>query len=229
MLTVDGIDISVSKKRIRNIYLRVRPDLSVTVSAPLYVSNREIERFVRERMDWIRTRIAVFGARPKPAEKKYTDGETIYVWGVRHTLRIRHGRGNSAVLSDGEVLLTVREGNTYEQTERYMREWYRRLLKEEIPRILPGLEDMTGLTASGWHTRYMTSRWGTCNTRTGEICINVQLAERPKECVEYVILHELLHLAERTHNAQFTRLMDAYMPSWRKIKDALNRPQDIPE
>lgn len=104
----------------------------------------------------------------------------------------------------------------------YVREWYREQLKDDIARLLPKWEKITGLKASSWQTKYMTTRWGTCNSKTGKLWFNLQLAKKTPECLEYVILHELCHLEEKNHSDRFVALMDKYMPMWREVKATLN-------
>lgn len=126
------------------------------------------------------------------------------------------------MLSGDKAVLTVRKESTAEQRESFIREWYRELLKSEVARLLPKWEKITSLKATSWQTKYMTTRWGTCNTKTGKIWVNLQLAKKTPECLEYIILHELVHLVEKKHNERFVLLMDRYMPMWREINVTLN-------
>ena len=103
-----------------------------------------------------------------------------------------------------------------------MQEWYRGLLKAEVEKYLPKWETATGFSASGWQSKYMKTKWGTCNTSTGKIWLNLQLAKKPVECLEYVILHELAHLRVKDHGPEFTAILDKYMPYWRERKRQLN-------
>ncbi|HPD48783.1 MAG TPA: SprT family zinc-dependent metalloprotease [Anaerohalosphaeraceae bacterium] len=223
LLNISGIPVEVCKKDIKNMHLYVKPpDGKVTVSAPLTMSNDAIERFVRTKVGWIKKQIAKFDNQPRQSEWKYVSGETLFVWGKRYYLWTEYGSRNSLVLSGDKAVLTVRKESTAVQRESFVREWYRELLKAEIARLLPKWEKITGLKAAGWQTKYMTTRWGTCNTKTAKIWINLQLAKKTPECLEYVILHELIHLVERTHNERFVSLMDAYMPMWREVKATLN-------
>lgn len=222
-LHISGIPIEVHKKKIKNMHLYVKPpNGSVTVSAPLRMGDEAIERFVRTKIDWIKKQVAKFDNQPRQSKREYVSGETIYVWGKQYYLQIEYGSRNGMALSGDRAVLTVRKESTVEQRGHFVREWYRGLLKAEIARMLPKWEKATGLKASGWQTKYMTTRWGTCNTRTGKIWLNLQLAKKTPECLEYVILHELIHLVEKRHNERFASLMDKYMPMWREIKAALN-------
>lgn len=223
MLNIVGIPIEVCKKNIKNLHLYVKPpDGRVSVSAPLSMSDEAIERFVRTKTDWIKAQVSKFESRPRQSAREYVTGETLYVWGRRYYLQIEYGRKNSLILSGERAVLTARMESTAGQRENYVREWYRERLKAEIARQLPKWESITGLKAEGWQTKYMKTRWGTCNTRTKKIWINLQLAKKTPECLDYVILHELVHLAQASHNKRFFSLMDRYMPTWREVKSTLN-------
>lgn len=223
ILNISGISIEVCKKSIKNMHLYVKPPNGyVTVSAPLSMSDEAIERFVRTKVSWIKKQIGKFDSQPRQSEREYVSGETLYLWGKQYYLRTEFGNKNSLVLSGDKAILTVRKESTAGQRETFVREWYRELLKTEIARLLPRWENETGLKPAGWQTKYMTTRWGTCNTKTGKIWLNLQLAKKTPECLDYVILHELIHLVERHHNEQFVSLMDKYMPMWREVKAILN-------
>jgi predicted metal-dependent hydrolase len=223
MLNISGIEIDVLKKEIKNMHLYVKPpNGNVTVSAPYSMRDETIERFVRTRISWIKRQIAKFSEQLRQSEREYVSGETLYVWGRPFYLQIEFGNKNSLILSGGIAMLTIRKESTTEQRENFTREWYRKLLKAEIVRLLPKWEKTTGLKAVDWQTKYMTTRWGTCNTNTGKIWFNLQLAKKTPECLEYIILHELIHLIEKTHNDKFTSLMDKHMPMWREVKATLN-------
>ncbi len=222
-LNISGITIEVCKKNIKNMHLYVKPpNGNVMVSAPLSMSDEAIERFVRTRLSWIKKQINKFDNQPRQSEREYVSGETLYVWGKQYYLQTKYGKKNSLALAGDKAILTVRKDSTSKQREHFVREWYRELLKAEIAKLLPKWEKIAGLKATSWQTKYMTTRWGTCNTKTGKIWINLQLAKKTPECLEYIILHELIHLFEKKHNKRFVSLMDKYMPMWREIKVTLN-------
>lgn len=133
------------------------------------MSDVAIERFVRTKTNWIKKQVAKFDNQPRQSEREYVSGETLYVWGKQYYLQTEYGNKNSLMLSGDNAVLTVRKESTAEQRENFVREWYRELLKAEIAWLLPKWEKATGLKASGWQTKYMTTRWGTCNTKTGKI------------------------------------------------------------
>lgn len=223
-MEIAGIPIEVVKKDIKNLHLAVLPpDGAVRVSAPMGLSDESIQMFVRTRLGWIRKQQEKFARQPRQSERQFVSGETLYVWGKQYYLQVEYSyKGNSLVLSGDKAILTVRKESTAPQREAFVNEWYRDNLKVEIERLLPIWEARTQLRCSTWQTKYMTTKWGTCNTKTGKIWINLQLAKKPVECLEYVILHELTHLKYKDHGKEFISFMDNHMPYWRDVRKLLN-------
>lgn len=223
-IQIADIPVEIVKKNIKNMHLSVLPpDGRVRVSAPLTLSDDVISMFVRTKLGWIRKQQAKFEAQPRQSKREYVSGETLYVWGRQYFLQVEHSyKGNALVLDGSRAILTVRKESTAKQREAFVREWYRGLLKAAVEKYLPKWERITGLYCSSWQSKYMTTRWGTCNTGTRKIWLNLQLAKKPVECLEYVILHELAHLKVRNHGADFVAIMDQYMPQWRERKKLLN-------
>ena len=223
-MNISGIPIEVIKKNIKNLHLAVLPpDGTVRVSAPFSMSDESIQLFVRTRIGWIRKQQDHFQQQPRQSERQYVSGETLYVWGKQYFLQVEYSyKGNDLTLSGDKAILTVRKESSAQQRENFVNEWYRQQLKTTIEKYLPKWETITGLHCSSWQTKYMTTRWGTCNTETGKIWINLQLAKKPFVCLEYVILHELAHLTVKDHGPKFIAFMDQYMPFWREIRKQLN-------
>ena len=223
-IEISGIQIEVQKKNIKNLHLSVMPPYgNVRVSAPIHLSDESIAMFIRTKLSWIKKQKEKFEKQLRQCEREYVSGETLYVFGQQYFLRVEYSyKGNSLVLEGNEAILTVRKESTAKQREAFVNEWYRSLLKEKIEQYLPKWEKITGLYCDLWQTKYMTTRWGTCNTNTRKIWLNLQLAKKPIECLEYVILHELAHLKVRNHSKDFVAIMDQYMPYWRETKKLLN-------
>lgn len=222
-MNIDGIPIEVRKKKIKNLHIRINaPDGAVTVSAPRGMSDAEIERFVRSRLGWIRGHRSEAQSRSFRPSKEFIADGAIWLWGRRYALGVRRGEAYSLSVADGGALLTAVPGGTEEELDAFVREWSRARLCDEIGRRMPEWERVTGLKASEWRIKNMTTRWGTCNTAERRVWLSLQLVKRPPECLDYVILHELLHLTERGHNRRFYALMDRYMPDWRERRSALN-------
>ncbi|MCL1997645.1 MAG: M48 family metallopeptidase [Turicibacter sp.] len=221
------IEVEIRKKKIKNLHLYVKPpNGKVTVSAPLSMSDAAIKRFLQTKLAWIKKQIAKFAEQPHQTAHEYISGEFLYIWGERYFLQVeeieRLKHKSRLILQGNHAILTIGKTSTVKQRELFVREWYRTELKLKVSEKLPKWEQITGLKASDWQTKHMKTRWGTCNIKTGKIWLNVQLAKKPPECLEYVILHELCHLVVRKHNRQFNALMDKFMPSWREIQHILN-------
>lgn len=223
-ILVANIPVEVVKKNIKNLHLSVLPpDGKVRVSAPETLSDDAIAMFVRTKIGWIRKQQEKFELQPRQSERQYVSGETLYVWGRQYFLRVEYSyKGNALVLSGDNAILTVRKESTVKQRGTFVNEWYRTLLKAEVEKYLPKWERITGLQCSSWQSKYMTTKWGTCNTSTGKIWLNLQLAKKPIECLEYVILHELIHLKVRNHGPEFVTEMNRYMQNWHEIRNQLN-------
>ena len=221
---ISGIPIDIQKKNIKNMHLQVKPpDGHVSISAPLSIDDKAIEVYVRTHLSWIKKQIKKYQEQPRNAKRQYVSGETIYLWGQQYFLTFKaDAQKNSFIIQGDKVILSMREDSTVKQREKFVREQYRKLLKAEIERLLPKWEKITGLHCDSWQTKYMITRWGTCNTKKKKLWFNLQLVQKPVQCLEYIILHELIHLKERTHNANFIAYMDLYMKNWRSVRKELN-------
>ena len=222
-MLIAGIEVRIDRKKIKNMHLYVKPpNGTISVSAPLNMNDDSIERFVRTKISWMKIQKAKFNEQLRQTERQYISGETLYLWGKQYFLQVDYSNRNTLELSGNAALLTVRQDSTAKQRDNFVREWYRQLLKDEIIRLLPKWETLSNLKCESWQTKYMTSKWGTCNISKRKIWLNLQLAKKPLECLEYIILHELVHLRVKNHNTSFTALMDRYMPFWREVKKTLN-------
>lgn len=221
---ISDIQIEIIKKDIKNMHLSVLPpDGKVRVSAPNNLSDESIIMFVKTKLGWIKKQQEKFELQPRQSEREYVSGETLYVWGHQYFLQVEYNqKKNSLVLVGNKAILSVRKESTVKQREKFVNEWYRSLLKTEVEKYLPKWEAITGLYCDSWQSKYMTTKWGTCNTSTRKIWLNLQLAKKPIECLEYVILHELAHLKVKNHGPDFVAILDLHMPYWRECKKMLN-------
>lgn len=217
-ITVDGIEITVVKKRIKNMYLRVyAPNGRVQVTAPKAVSDETIRAFILSKLAWIEKQ-RQFAVEP---EQNYLTGESVWLWGKRYTLKLCQSDGPEGVyLSGGEVIMNTHGDRT--KREKLLNEWYRSQLKDAIPAVLERCERVAGVKAAECRIKNMRTRWGSCNTGHKRVWLSLQLALKPPACLAYVITHELVHLKEKSHNAHFKRLMDEYYPDWRQVNKFLN-------
>ncbi|MHA1974855.1 MAG: M48 family metallopeptidase [Candidatus Hodarchaeales archaeon] len=222
-MIVAGMEVRIDRKDIKNMHLYVKPpNGTVSVSAPHELSDETIERFVRTKTRWLKIQKSKFTEQLRQTERKYVSGETLYLWGKQYFLQVNYAYRNSLELAGDNAILTVREKSTARHRDNFVREWYREKLKAEITKLLPKWEKITGLKCSSWQTKYMKTKWGSCNIETKKIWFNLQLAKKPIECLEYIILHELIHMSVKNHNEDFVALMDKHMPFWREVKKKLN-------
>ena len=222
VVIISGIAVDVQRKRIKNLNIRITQDCRVTVSAPLRTSDARIEEFVTSRKDWIEESLARFRNSTGGADQWFGEGGRISVLGKVYSVSERAGPKIMCQIVDEHIILTVPEGSSYDDRERYMREWYRSILKDVLPDMFERWGSETGMHCSEFRTRYMKTKWGTCNYRTKVIWMSVRLAEKPLECIEYVVLHELTHTVIPDHGREFKAVLDRYMPDWKERRKLLN-------
>ncbi len=223
-LMIDGIPISLERKRIKNMYMRILPpDGRVAVSAPMRMREEEIERFIRSKLAWIRLQQDKMKNRNTHQEQEYETGEKIYLWGKAYLLIVEETTGRGKIVVNGEeVHLLINKQSTREQRKKLLHTWYKKALEQEIPFLLEVWEKKIGVKANSFTIRDMKTRWGTCHVQKKVICLNLQLAKKSPICLEYVLVHEMVHLLEKSHNPIFKSYMDQFLPNWRNIKTELN-------
>ena len=224
IIMINNIPIELERKRIKNMYLRILPpDGRIHISAPMKMSEDEIRRFILSKEEWIRKHQLQIEKRHSNDNLEYITGEQLSIWGEPYRLVLKEGSSRNSVKVVGEeVILSCKAGSDTKQREHMMKQWYRKALEQEIPFLLARWEKNIGVKSYSWNIRDMKTRWGTCNIRTKNICLNLQLAKKPPSCLEYVVVHELVHLLERSHNHRFKAYMDLFLPNWRMIKRELN-------
>ena len=223
-ITISGIDIQVIKKNIKNIHLSVKPPIGkVVISAPKMLSKQSIESFARSNIGWIIRQKEKFKAQPRMTERQYISGETYYIWGKQFYLLFQDSSRNYLKQDGEKIFLGMRQSSTSVQRQNYVREEFRKILIKQLDRLVPKWEEITGLYCDSYKTKYMLTSWGTCNAKAKRIWINLQMVEKPLECLEYIILHELVHLKISNHRSDFVEMMNKYMPDWKDRKTLLNK------
>ena len=222
--TIDGLSVTIVRKSIKNMHLRVlSPDGEIQITAPNRLPLSQIDRFVREKHVWIAARQQQLAERPAATDPAFVDGQTVYLWGGSYTLRLEEAaRGRSALQRGQEIVLSVHPEDDTSQRESLLNDFYREALSERIAARLPLWEARTGLHPSAWQIKNMKTRWGTCNTATRKIWLNLQLAKQPPVCLDYVIAHELTHLRYPGHGQDFQAFLTRAMPNWPEVRKALN-------
>ena len=223
-ILVGGLNIRVTKKNIKNMYIRVLPpEGHVAIVVPENTSDDALRMFAVSRIAWIKKQRQNFVDQARQTKRQYVSGESYYVWGRRYRLEITYSSvRNNVYLSGNKLLLQVRKESTDVQRENILNTWYRDQLKSAIPAILEKCEQIVGVKAKEWHVKNMRTKWGSCVPEHRRIWLNLQLAKKSPEFLKYVITHELVHFLERNHTDKFRKYMDRFYPSWRSAKKELN-------
>jgi predicted metal-dependent hydrolase len=223
-LTVAGIAVDVVYKDIKNLHIGVYPPVGrVRVAAPLRLDDEQVRLALVQRLPWIKGQRKRLNAAGRQSRREMVPGESHYVWGRRYRLKIVERAGRSHAELDGDrLVLYVPEGISGEDRRELLDRWYREQLREAVPGMIAKWEPAIGARVSRWTIRRMKTKWGSCNRETRHIWLNLELAKKHPDSLEYIAVHEMTHLLERGHGARFTRLMDGFMPDWRARRDQLN-------
>jgi len=225
-ISVGDMQVDVVRKDIKNLHLGVYPpEGRVRVAAPLRVDDEAVRLAVIEKLPWIRRQQARFLAQERQSPREYTYRETHYFLGKRYLLNVIEHDGRPRVEVNGkeQINLYAPAGSSAQEREAIMLRWYRKELKTLVPPLIAKWQEVIGVTVDDWRIKKMKTRWGSCTIEARRIWLNLELAKKPIPCIEYIIVHELIHLLERNHTDRFRSLMDEYMPQWRYYRDVLNQ------
>lgn len=225
MMQVGDVSIKVVRKDIKNLYLRVHsPDARVCITSPLKLDDESIRQFAIAKLNWIKKKQAKCRMQPTETPRKYVSGERHYYQGDRYILNVfDHAATSKVVIRDKTNLdLYVRHNSLEEQREQVLDNWYRQQLKAKLPSLIAKWEKVVGVKINDWGVKKMKTRWGTCNIQAKRIWLNLELIKKPPRCLEYVVVHELVHLLERGHGDRFKAYMDQFLPDWRSYQAELN-------
>ena len=217
--------VDVVLKDIKNVHLSVYPPHgAVRISAPKRMSLDRIRLFAVSRLAWIKQQQKKLQEQERETAREYVDRESHYVWGKRYLLEIREADAPPFIdLRHKRMILRVRPGTSARAREAIVEEWYRQLIKESVPSLLARWQPLLRVEATRFFVQRMKTKWGSCNQHARTIRLNTELAKKPPECLEYLVVHELAHLLEPTHNERFVAVMDHCMPRWRLHRNVLNR------
>lgn len=224
-LKVEGIEIDVVQKDIKNINLKIyRSNGRVRVSTPKRIRKSIIRNFLIDKIEWIKKHLKRIEKQLPEKPPKFITGESHNLFGKEYKLILTEVDKKPEVdlKDDKKIYLYVRPGSNLEKREKVMREWYREQLKERIPALIQKYEKKLGVKSKEWRVKKMKTRWGTCNIRDSRVWFSLELAKKPEICLEYVVLHELAHLIERYHNKRFKALLSREMPEWRRVEAMMN-------
>jgi predicted metal-dependent hydrolase len=217
--------VDVVRKAIKNVHLSVLPPAGkVRIAAPEHLSLDTIRVFAISKLAWIRKQQEGFREQERESPREYLDRESHYVWGRRYLLKVVEGDGPLSIeLSHRRLVLRVPSGCDQGRKHARLEAWYREQLKAALPKLIGKWERLIGVKLERFFVQRMKTKWGSCNPRRRTIRLNTDLAKKPPQCLEYIVVHELVHLLEPTHNARFIELMEQFMPKWQHRRQALNR------
>jgi predicted metal-dependent hydrolase len=219
-------DAHLCRKRIKNINVRIDRQGNVKVSAPMKCPLDYIQQFLQKKQDWIATHQARLRAHSLSDTQALQSGEQLLFLGQRYTLMIHEHAGRSGVAFEGNQLCCYLNSTATMDVKRTLiMTWQRQQMQSLLPALIQKWESIIGVKTNQWGIRAMKTRWGTCNTIKKHICLNLNLIQQPLICLEYVVVHELVHLLEASHNQRFYELMSQFMPDWKKYRSLLKRDQ----
>jgi len=223
-IQIGDIVIAVTRKDIKNVHLSVHPPSGrVTLSAPSDTRLEVIRAYAVSKVGWIRNQQLKLQAQERETNRAFIERESHYLWGRRYLLSVVEEDVKPSVCrSHRRITLTVRSGASPAKREAVMHEWHKALLHETVPPLIRKWEAKLGVTVSSYHLQRMKTRWGSCNHRVGSIRLNTELVKKPKDLLEYVVVHEMVHLIEPTHNERFVAILAQHYPGWREARAELN-------
>ena len=224
-LKLGATTVDVVQKDIKNVHLSVYPPKGrVRISAPKRMNMATIRVFAISKLGWIKQQQKTLREQERETQREYIDRESHYVWGKRYLLTVVERDERAAIeLNHSRILLRVRAGTDEHKRAALMEAWYREQIREAVPPLIARWERRIGVKAERFFVQRMKTKWGSCNHNARTIRLNTELAKKPPECLEYIVVHELIHLIEPTHNARFVALMDRFMPKWQFHRQILNR------
>jgi predicted metal-dependent hydrolase len=225
-IVVAGISVEVDRKPIKHLHLGVYPPQGrVRAAAPAHMTDDAVRLAVVTRIGWIRRQRNRFAAQERQSRRQLVTGESHFFEGRRYRLVVTEGTGRAAIRlrNSRTIEMRVPPGTGVDARHVLLYGWYRDHLRNRVPDLIAKWEPAAGVRVSEWRLKKMRTRWGTCNAEAGRIWLNVELAKKPPSCLEFILVHEMVHLIERNHTEAFQRMMDELMPGWRVRRDMLNR------
>ena len=224
-LELGGVSVDVVTKAIKNIHLSVYPPTGrVRIAAPQHMKLETIRVFAISKLGWIKRQQRYVAGQDREAPREYLERESHYLWGKRYLMKVAVADGAPTVgLSHRQLVLSVRPEASEARRGEILDAWYRAQIKMAMPALLARWQPLMRVNVERYFVQRMKTKWGSCTPSTRSIRLNTDLAKKPPGCLEYIVVHELAHLQEPTHNARFTALMDRFLPNWRQRRDDLNR------
>lgn len=222
-ITVSNLEIFIDRKEIKNLHIGVYPPHGkIRVATPLGLNDEAVRLAVISKLAWIKKQREAFLNQPRQSKREMVTGESHYLFGKRYLLDVIHRNGKHEIVKQHARLeLYVKKGTTTENRIKVLEEFYRTHLKNKLARVVTKWEEAIGVKLSSWKIQKMKTKWGSCTIESGRVLFNLELAKVPPECIEYIVVHELLHLKERHHNDNFKALMEHHLNDWHSRKEQL--------
>ena len=224
-LRLGEISVDVLLKDIKNVHLSVFPPTGrVRISAPKRMNLATIRIFAISKLSWIKQQQKKLREQERETPREYLDRESHYVWGKRYLLKLIEEPSPPRVeLKHSKMILRIKPGANHYRKEDDVAQWYREQIKAAVPALIAKWEPMVGVNVKRVFVQKMKTKWGSCNPGSCSVRLNTDLAKKPRECLEYILVHEIVHMLEPTHNAHFVAIMDRLMPQWRVCREQLNQ------
>ncbi len=224
-ITVSDVTVDVLRKNIKSIRLAIYPTGKIRISVPRRVPDDTIRSFIMSKLQWIKKHQSKQKNQKRLPPKEYKNMESHFFLGNTYVLNVieTNAPPNIILRSATDIDLYVRPNSSIAVRKAIMNEWYRTELKKLIPPLIEYWEKKMHVTVGEWHVKLMKTKWGTCNTQMKRIWINLELAKKPLHLLEYIIVHEMVHLLERHHNHKFRAYMQTFLPNWKQLKAELNK------
>jgi len=224
-ISVGGVDVQIDRKEIKNLHIGVYPPHGrVRVATPVKIDDEAVRLAVVSKLSWIKKQVRHFQEQPRQTKREMVSGESHYFLGKRYLLDVIYGSAkHQVVLKHSHLELHVRANTSVENREKLLSEWYREQLHNVVQGFIPKWEQKIDVTVDSWKIKKMRTKWGSCITDKKRVLFNLNLVKTPVECIEYIVVHELVHLLERHHNDNFKTYMDRYIPDWKQCRDVLNQ------
>jgi predicted metal-dependent hydrolase len=224
IIQLGEIDIAVMRKDIKYVHLSVHPPKGrVTLVAPHGTRSEVVRAYAISRLGWIREKQSQLRGQARETPRQFIERESHSLWGRRYLLSVSEEDAKpSLTLSHRRIILTVRPGSSRAKREAIIHEWHKSLLHGVVPGLVRKWESRLGVKVAGYFLQRMKTKWGSCNHRARNIRLNTELVKKPKDLLEYVVVHEMLHLIAPTHSEQFFALISKHYPSWREARAELN-------
>lgn len=224
-IVLGDLHVDVIRKTIKNLHLAVLPPHGkVRIAAPRYMKLDTIRVFVISKLAWIKAQQHKMQMQEREAPREYLDRESHYVWGKRYLMkRVEEDAAPAVALQPKQLVLQVRPRTDEARCQDILDGWYREQIRAVVPALVAKWEPVMGVKVGRVFVQRMKTQWGSCNPASGAIRLNTDLAKKPPECLEYIVVHEMVHLLEPTHNARFSSLMSLFLPQWQQLREMLNR------